>query len=446
MIIHEIPAKPKEKKQLRVIAYARVSTDKDAAFHSLEAQMEYYQKYVSLHPDWVLVNVYSDNGISGTTSERPAFQQMLQDCRDGKADLVITKSITRFARNTVVLLQTIRELKKLGVDCYFEKEDMHSISPDGELLMTLLAMYAEEEARNVSENQKWRIRKLYEQGKPAGGHIYGYRLVDGVYEIVPEEAEVVKRIYDLYLSGLGRASIIKILNSERIPARFGGKWSETSISDILSNEKYGGDLILQKKYVSDFRSKKLTINRGEMRKVFVENDHQPIIDRETFEEAQREIARRHERYARKACRKECTDGENMFRGLMHCGYCGSTFIRKRKAVTAGIKYIWQCYEYRMHGLNACQSRYIPEDILIDKTKEVLDTDCLTATLLQELIFRIDVPDHNHLVFTLKNGDVTTAYWEHKSRSESWTPEMRQLAREKTHEYNRKKRKRKEDKI
>ena len=135
MKITEIPAKEKERKSIRVAAYARVSSDKDAAFHSLEAQTEYYRDYVAAHPDWELVSIYSDNGISGTTTNRPEFQRMLQDCRDGKIDLIVTKSVTRFARNTVILLETIRDLKKLGVDCYFEKEDMHSISPDGELLI-----------------------------------------------------------------------------------------------------------------------------------------------------------------------------------------------------------------------------------------------------------------------------------------------------------------------
>ena len=175
MKITKIPAKPKEQKRIRVAAYARVSSDKDAAFHSLEAQIEYYRDYVAVHPDWDLISIYSDNGISGTTDNRPEFQRMLRDCRDGKIDLVVTKSITRFARNIVVLLQTIRELKLLGIDCYFEKEDMHSISPDGELMISLLAIYAEEEARSASENQRWRIQKRFQNGEPWGGKMLGYR-------------------------------------------------------------------------------------------------------------------------------------------------------------------------------------------------------------------------------------------------------------------------------
>ena len=179
---------------------------------------------------------------------------MLQDCREGKIDLIITKSVTRFARNTIILLETIRELKKIGVECYFEKEDMHSISPDGELLLTLLAMYAEEEARSASENQKWRIQKLYDQGKPAGGHTFGYRLAGERFEVVPEEAEIVKEIFRLYLSGMGYSKIARTLIEQHIPAYFGGTWSVASVRNILLNEKYAGDLLLQKTFSEDFRT------------------------------------------------------------------------------------------------------------------------------------------------------------------------------------------------
>ena len=268
MRIEEIPASPKKPKVTRVAAYARVSSDKDAAFHSLEAQTEYYQNYIAARPDWELVAIYSDNGISGTTLHRPEFQRMLQDCREGKIDLIITKSVTRFARNTIILLETIRELKKIGVDCYFEKEDMHSISPDGELLLTLLAMYAEEEARSASENQKWRIQKLYDQGKPAGGHTFGYRLMGERFEVVPEEAEIVKEIFRLYLSGMGYSKIARTLIEQHIPAYFGGTWSVASVRNILLNEKYAGDLLLQKTFSEDFRTKKKRKNTGELRKIY----------------------------------------------------------------------------------------------------------------------------------------------------------------------------------
>lgn len=266
MKITELPAKPKEQQIARVAAYARVSSDKDAAFHSLEAQTEYYEQYVAVHPDWQLIGIYSDNGISGTTINRPEFQRMLQDCRDGRIDLVITKSVTRFARNTVILLETIRELKRLGVDTYFEKENMHSISPDGELLVTLLAMYAEEEARSASENQRWRIVKRFENGEPWVGKMLGYRLENCQLVVVPEEAEIVRQIFSDYLSGLGQANIAKKLKLQGISPASGNTWSRTSIRAILMNEKYTGSMILQKTYRKDFRTKKTLNNHGEKRK------------------------------------------------------------------------------------------------------------------------------------------------------------------------------------
>ena len=337
MRIEKIPASPKKPKVTRVAAYARVSSDKDAAFHSLEAQTEYYQNYIAARPDWELVAIYSDNGISGTTIHRPEFQRMLQDCREGKIDLIITKSATRSARNTIILLETIREFKKIGVECYFEKEDMHSISPDGELLLTLLAMYAEEEARSASENQKWRIQKLYDQGKPAGGHTFGYRLMGERFEVVPEEAEIVKEIFRLYLSGMGYTKIARTLIEQNIPARFGGAWSNASVRDILLNEKYAGDLLLQKTFSEDFRTKKKRKNTGELRKVYVRDSHEAIIDRQMFEEVQQEIARRSARQREIMAHKNPNhdNSQKLFTGLIVCGCCGSAYVRKYTNAKSG---------------------------------------------------------------------------------------------------------------
>lgn len=279
MEITEIPAKSKERKITRVAAYARVSADKDAAFHSLEAQIDYYEKYVAKHPDWQLVDIYSDNGISGTIINRPEFQRMLVDCRAGKIDLVITKSVTRFARNTVILLQTIRELKDLGIDCYFEKEQMHSISPDGELLLTLLAMYAEEEARSASENQKWRIQKKFKKGEPWVGRMLGYHLEDGRLSVIPEEAEIVRWIYAEYLSGHGLTHIAKELSLRGVPTQLGRPWNISSVRHILTNEDYTGNMILQKTYRTDFRTKKTKENHGEVKMYRVWHSHQIIAEK-----------------------------------------------------------------------------------------------------------------------------------------------------------------------
>lgn len=432
MRIEEIPASPKKPKVTRVAAYARVSSDKDAAFHSLEAQTEYYQNYIAARPDWELVAIYSDNGISGTTIHRPEFQRMLQDCREGKIDLIITKSVTRFARNTIILLETIRELKKIGVECYFEKEDMHSISPDGELLLTLLAMYAEEEARSASENQKWRIQKLYDQGKPAGGHTFGYRLAGERFEVVPEEAEIVKEIFRLYLSGMGYTKIARTLIEQNIPARFGGAWSNASVRDILLNEKYAGDLLLQKTFSEDFRTKKKRKNTGELRKVYVRDSHEAIIDRQMFEEVQQEIARRSARQREIMAHKNPNhdNSQKLFTGLIVCGYCGAAYVRKYTNIKNSDRPVWICCQYDRYGKSVCHSQRIPETILIEKTKEVLGLPEINQTIMQEHISRIIVPEHNHLIFELRNGSSVDVFWKHPSRRLSWTDEMREAARQK----------------
>lgn len=434
MKITEIPAKPKEQKIIRVAAYARVSSDKDAAFHSLEAQTEYYEDYVAAHPDWELVSIYSDNGISGTITKRPEFQRMLEDCRAGKIDLVITKSVTRFARNTVILLETVRELKKLGIDCYFEKEDMHSISPDGELLLTLLAMYAEEEARSASENQLWRIKKKFEKGEPWVGNMLGYRLVDGKMVVVPEEAKIVRQIFQDYLSGMGRYRIAKKLLLDGVIPSNGNTWSDTSIRHILTNEKYTGNMVLQKTYREDFRSKVPIINKGEKRKYYVEECHEAIIEQNVFDAVQAEMAQR----AKAVSRPNNADGTaKLFCGILKCGNCGRVFRCYRTNAKQYSKIVWACPKYYTMGKAICSSQKIPEDILIEKAKEVLCVDTLNRNAITKMVKEIVVIDHNKLQFILLDGSIVDVVWQHHSRKNSWTPEMRQAARERALERQRK---------
>ena len=427
MKITELPAKPKEQQITRVAAYARVSSDKDAAFHSLEAQTEYYKQYVAAHPGWQLVGIYSDNGISGTTINRPEFQRMLQDCRDGKIDLVVTKSITRFARNTVILLETIRELKRLGVDTYFEKENMHSISPDGELLVTLLAMYAEEEARSASENQRWRIQKRFENGEPWVGKMLGYRLENGQLVVVPEEAEIDRQIFSDYLSGIGQSCIAKKLKLQGFAPASGNIWSRTSIRTILMNEKYTGNMLLQKTYRKDFRSKTTLNNHGERRKYYVEHSHEAIIDQETFELVQAEMARRAAKYnhAPETARSE----PHLFCGILQCGFCGHHYKYYRTNAKKYDKSIWACPNYYTMGRNICPAQKIPEDILIEETLEVLGVPALNREILLERLRQIIVAAHNQLRYILHDGTVVDVQWRHRSRRESWTPEMRETARQ-----------------
>lgn len=438
MKITEKPAKPQEQKITRVAAYARVSSDKDAAFHSLEAQTAYYEKYVTDHPDWQLVGIYSDNGISGTTINRPEFQRMLEDCRAGKIDLVLTKSVTRFARNTVILLETIRELKKLNVDCYFEKENMHSISPDGELLLTLLAMYAEEEARSASENQKWRIQKRFQNGEPWVGRMLGYRLEHGKLIVVEEEAELVRQIFQNYLSGMSVLAVAKRLNALGIPSPTSGIWGRSSVYGILTNEKYAGNMVLQKTYRPDFRTKKNKINQGQVAKYEVTGSHEAIISETDFAAVQERLLETQKKYAK----KPKGNANYLFTGLIKCGYCGGSFVHRTNGKGKYKQPVWICRRFAELGKAVCPAKSIPEPILIEKTKDVLSLgvdNTLSREYLLEKFSEIIVPAPQQLIYCFRDGTEVAVEWQHKSRSEGWTPEMRQAAREKTMARHRKER-------
>lgn len=410
----------------RVAAYARVSSDKEAQLHSLSAQISYYNSYIGSREDWEFAGVYADEALTGTKDNRPEFQRMLADCQDGKIDMVITKSITRFARNTVTLLATIRELRDLGIDVYFEKENIHTLSADGELMITLLAAYAQEESYNASENQKWRIRRMFEQGRPNTGRMLGYRLKNGVLQIVPEEAEIVNMIFNDYLSGMGRNLIVKKLIRMGVPTLSGGQWRENTLLKILTNEKYTGDMLLQKTYRLDHISKKVMVNRGEKRKYFVESSHEPIIDKETFTKVQQELARRSEKFPDTAQKAK----EYLFTGLIRCGFCGKHF--RRKITASGTKYakpVWICPTFNIYGKDVCSAQQIPEKILIENASEVLGTADWDRETLLSCISEIRVPEHNLLTYVFRDGHTEEVAWQNPSRKESWSEEMKQCARE-----------------
>lgn len=433
--IRKIEARPADPIQrMRVAAYARVSSGKDAMLHSLSAQVSYYNNYIGKHGDWEFAGIYSDEALTGTKDTRPAFQRLLTDCRDGKIDMVITKSITRFARNTVTLLETARELKLLGIDIFFEKENIHTLSADGEFMLTLLASFAQEESRSASENQKWRIQKMFEQGRPNTGRMLGYRLLDGTLYIIPEEAEIVKQIFADYLSGMGRHAIVKKLVKTGVPSKYGGRWSEGTIHTILRNEKYSGDMLLQKTYRKDHISKKTIINHGERTMYYVENSHEAIIDKETYAAVQHEIERRVKIY------KPQVRKQYPFTSLLRCGQCGKHY--QRRIALAGSKYekpVWMCATYGLYGKDACPSQQIPENILTAKTMEVLGVETLDENALRQQISEIQVPDYGQLAYLFKDGRVVVANWKNPSRSESWTDEMKQAARERQLEINRRRR-------
>lgn len=410
----------------RVAAYVRVSSGKDAMIHSLSAQISYYNSYIGRRDDWEFAGIYADEAISGTKDTRPEFQRLLEDCRNEKIDMVITKSITRFARNTVTLLQAVRELKLLGVDVYFEKENIRTISAGGEFMLTILAAYAQEESRSVSENQKWRIRKMFAQGRPNTGNMLGYRLQNGMLYIVPEEAEIVKSIFSDYLSGLGTTAIMKKLNDAGIRTRSGAVWRENKIQKILRNEKYSGDMLLQKFYSQDHLSRKKQTNRGELPMYQVINSHEAIIDKEEFERVQCEIAHRAAKYHK----EEQSNMPGLFTGFISCGLCGRNYRRKQNnAGSTYAKAVWICTTYNSHGKASCPSQQIPEDILIEKTSQVLKTAKLDREFLEKYISQIRIPGHNQISYVFKDGHSVEVTWENASRRECWDEVKRQAARE-----------------
>lgn len=425
-IMHYSPDLEALTRKKRVCAYARVSSDRDEAFHSLSAQISYYQKKIAEHPDWEFAGVFSDRGITGTKENRPGFQAMLTACREKKVDIVLAKSITRFARNTVILLETVRELRSLGIDIHFEEEHIETLSEKGEFMISILAARAQEESRSASENQLWRIRKSYEKGIPVTGNCLGYRMVDHQFLIDEDEEQIVLRIFSMYLSGMGLTAIAKKLNQEKVPTRIPNtRWSVFGISEILRNEKYCGDLRLQKKYTVDHISKKTVRNSGGRPSYYVTDAHDPIIDKATFQQVREEIEKRAKRFS------TTKEGSHYpFTHLIRCGICHSYFNRGKNA--AGTKYqrtTWTCWTYNRFGKEMCNSQRIPEATLIEKTCEMLNIPKLDETVLRERVKEIIVPEKNVLVFVFKDGTEKRAEWQHHSRRESWTPEMKEAARQ-----------------
>lgn len=286
--VTSISTLPKLAKKVRVAAYARVSDGKEAMLKSLSAQVNYYKKLISENYMWEFVGVYSDEVFTGTKDSRAEFQQLLKDCRENKIDMVITKSISRFARNTVTLLETVRELKAIHVDVFFEEQNIHSISGDGEMILSFLATFAQEESRSASENMKWRIQKDFNEGIIWGGKsCLGYKLENRKLELIPEEAETVRLIFQLYIEGHGADTIGKILDNKGVKPKYASKWSRSTIMQIISNVHYTGDLILQKTFRDNHLTKRKVINNGELDQYIVENNHEAIISHKVFEEAQR---------------------------------------------------------------------------------------------------------------------------------------------------------------
>lgn len=362
-----IPAKldratfiPLDQPQKRKVAgYARVSTDSEEQQTSYERQVSYYTDYIKKRADWEFAGVYTDQGISATnTKHRDGFNAMIADALDGKIDLIVTKSVSRFARNTVDSLTTVRKLKEKGVEVYFEKENIYTLDSKGELFITIMSSLAQEESRSISENVTWGQRKRMADGKVTMpyGRFLGYRKgEDGLPEIVPEEAEVIRLIYRSFMEGLTPNKIVQLLMRKEITAPGGGtKWYSRTVESILTNEKYKGSALLQKKFTVDFLTKKQKVNEGEVPQYFVEHSHPPIIDPEEFELVQAEIERR------KGIGR-IYSSSNIFSAKLVCSCCGSFFGSKVWHSTSKYRrVIWQCNHKFSNG-EKCTTPHLYED-------------------------------------------------------------------------------------
>ena len=348
----------------RVAAYCRVSTDREEQEHSFETQKTMYTEMIMMKPTWQMAGIYADEGITGTVAKkRPGFMKMIEDCRKGKIDMIVTKSVSRFSRNNLDCLMYVRELKQLGIPIIFEKEGINTIQVSSELLLTLFGALSQAESESISMNVKLGIRQSLKNGNVRFSYktFLGYRKgVDGQPEIVPEQADIVRRIYNDFLAGATYLEIAKRLTEENVPTMGGGnRWFSERIKSILKNEKYKGDALLQKTYITDPISKRVKKNNGELPMYYVENSHPAIIERRIFDRVQEEIARR---AGKKKVKQTGTktelgrySGKYALTELLYCGECGTPYRRCTWSRDGKKKIVWRCVSRLDYGKKYCKN-------------------------------------------------------------------------------------------
>ncbi len=340
-------------RKLRCAAYCRVSSASEDQLHSYSAQVKYYGEKFKDSESEELVDIYADEGITGTCQDkREEFQRLMKDCRRGKIDRIYTKSISRFSRNTKDCLQSIRELKNLGISVYFEKENIDTAEISDEMMITIMGGLAQEESTSISQNMRWSIKKRMESGTFEASSIpYGYDKINGKLIENKSESEIVKLIYEMYLNGCGVLQILLYLNEHNVKTKTGKtKWSISSVIYILSNEKYVGDTLLQKKFTTNTMHARSLVNRGECPQYYIKDTHQAIIERESFDKVQTVMSERSSKIKQKEKKK------NVFSAILKCGKCQSSYRRKK---VNGIYY----YVCKKHDKKAdfCPSKPIPEE-------------------------------------------------------------------------------------
>ena len=410
------------KRRKKVAAYARVSTSAERLKHSLSAQISYYSAMIQANTEWEFVRVYADEYISGTgTAKRTEFQNMIKDCEEGKIDIILTKSISRFARNTIDLLENIRHLKDLGIAVIFEKENINSMSGDGELMLTILASYAQEEVRSISDNIKWRMRKSMKMGKPnavTNFHILGYEWENDTLVIVPKEADIVRRIFREYKSGNSLYKIAKGLNADGISTKRGYQWDSTAIQRILKNITYTGNILHQKQYVVDPISKVRKNNHGELPQYYVESTHDAIIDKSEFDCIQ-DIMK--ERGIQKPwmCHQSDID---FFRGKIVCKKCGCKFWHQVGHKEHKNVHYWRHSTYKSKDI--CIRGQINHNSLLKITADICGLEKYDTSVFSENIEEVYVLESNSLEFHLSDGRIITRDFINTGRADYWTPEHR----------------------
>lgn len=350
------------RRRLRVAAYCRVSTQQEDQLNSYEVQCRAYTDKINAEAAWELVGIYADRGITGTSvKKRDEFNRLMRHCRQGKVDMIITKSVARFARNTVDCLKHTRMLLEHHVDVFFEEQGIHSNQPGAEFYITIYGSIAQSESENISANVKWGKAQSAREGKVPFHYkrFLGYRRgADGLPEIDPEQASVIRRIYERFLAGQSLAAIADDLNADGVPTASGaGKWQRGTVESILRNEKYKGDAILNKTYTKDCLSKKVLPNNGERAKYYVENNHPAIIDKATFGRVQEELARRIGK--RKVKQVGTTTAQGKYCGkyalteLLVCGECGTPYRRCTWNVRGERRIVWRCISRLDYGKRYC---------------------------------------------------------------------------------------------
>ena len=380
-------------------------------FHSFSAQVSHYSQLIQSNPQWQYAGVYADRGISGTgTKKRAEFNRMIADCEAGKIDIILVKSVSRFARNTLDLLQTVRHLRELGISVRFEEQNIDSLTDEGELMLTLMASVAQAESEAISENVKWAIRKAFQKGiGNTKRRTFGYHWVEGTMTVIQEEAEIVERISRDFLAGESQTKIAGKLTREGVTSVNGNPISVSAVGNILRNITYTGNTLLQKTFIRDPISRKKVMNTRELPQYFVKDTHEAIIDMDTFERAQEQFARNREmgRFP-----YNYTGKKYPFTMKVICGRCKRHYTRQlwNTSEISKKRPIWVCTGKKAEKYRRCDSKNISEAKLMEASAAVLGIPEFDENIFSDKVEAITVQGTHELLFCLKDGTEVTRHW------------------------------------